>query len=152
MLDRLRSLLSGPEPEAPSLSVDEARVAIAAILVEAAHADGHYEVAERDTIDRVLAQRFDLSPESAASVRREGEVLQAEAPDLVRFTRAIKDAVPHDDRYGVIEALWEVVYADGLREAHESALMRRLAGLLYVPDRDVGIARRRVAERLGVSD
>lgn len=152
MLDRLRSLLSGPVSAPQPLSAAEAQVAVAAILVEAANADGLYEVSEREMIDRVLARRFGLPPAAAAELRREGEALQAEAPDLVRFTRAIKDAVPHDDRYGVIEALWEVIYADGMREAHESALMRKLAGLLYVPDRDVGIARRRVAKRLGVSD
>ena len=149
MLHHLRKLLEGPEAAAEPLTEEYAQVAVAAILVEAARADAHYEVAERNMIDRVLARRFGLSPDRAAEVRREGEELQAEAADIVRFTRAIKNSVPHDERYGVFEALWEVIYADGMRETHESALMRRLSGLLYVPDRDVGIARRRVAERLG---
>ena len=154
MFDKLRDLLNGPEPQSADnrevLTAEEARVALAAIMIEAAHADGLYECSERDTIDRVLAARYGISSVEAADIRHQGERFQAEAADVVRFTRAIKQAVPHEDRVAVVEALWEVVYADGEREAHESALMRKVAGLLYVPDREVGLARRRVANRLGI--
>jgi len=47
-----------------------------------------------------------------------------------------------------MEMLWEVVYADEIVEAHETQLMRRVAGLIYVDDRDSGIARSRVRARL----
>ena len=152
MLHHLRQLLQGPEAAPETLDETDAQVAVAAILVEAARADGHYEVSERNTIDRVLTRRFGIGERAAAEARPEGEALQAEASDIVRFTRAIKATVPHDERVGVVEALWEVIYADGMREAHESALMRRLAGLLYVEDREIGLARQRVAERLGHED
>ena len=68
----------------------------------------------------------------------------------MRFTRVVKNAVPHEERIGVIEAVWEVVYADGVREMHESALIRQLCGLLHLEDREVGLARQRVAARLGI--
>jgi uncharacterized tellurite resistance protein B-like protein len=150
MLDRIRQLLKGDDSPEP-LGHDAARVAIAALLVEAARADGVYDDGERAMIDRVLARRFGIGAGEAAGVRAAGEEAQAGAADLVRFTRAVKDSVPHEDRYGVIEAVWEVIYADGVSDASESALVRKLAGLLYVPDRDAGIARREVAERLGLN-
>jgi uncharacterized tellurite resistance protein B-like protein len=40
--------------------------------------------------------------------------------------------------------LWEVAYADGNVDDYEANLVRRVAGLLYVPDRDSGAARKRV--------
>ena len=46
--------------------------------------------------------------------------------------------------------LWEVAYADGALHDYESNLMRRLAGLLHVSDRDSGEARKRAIERLGI--
>ena len=46
-----------------------------------------------------------------------------------------------------MEMLWEVVYADEVVEAHEAMLMRRIAGLIYVDDRDSGAARSRVRAR-----
>lgn len=144
MLEKLMKALSG-ESEDRDEATDAGRVAIAALLVEAARADDHYVDDERRMIDRVLAGRFELSPAEAAALRARGEAAQAEAVDLVRFTRAIKDAVAYEDRVGVIEALWRVILADDEIGHEESALVRRLAGLLYVSDPDAGLARQRVA-------
>jgi uncharacterized tellurite resistance protein B-like protein len=144
-LERLIAALTGEEGhgEAP---VEAGRVAIAAILVEAGRSDDTYLEPERATIDRVLAERFGLSPAEAAALRLRGEEAQAQAVDLVRFTRVIKDAVPHEDRVAVIVAVWRVIYADGALDADEDSLVRRLSGLLYVSDVDAGIARHRVSQ------
>jgi len=48
--------------------------------------------------------------------------------------------------------LWEVAYADGQLHDYESNLVRRIAGLLYVPDHESGTARRRAMAKLGLSD
>jgi len=45
---------------------------------------------------------------------------------------------------------WEVAYADGELHDFEANLLRRLAGLLYIEDRDSGMARKRVLDRLGL--
>jgi len=55
-------------------------------------------------------------------------------------------------RIEVIEMLWEVAYADGVLDPHEDAMIRKVAGLLYVADFDRGAARRRVRERLGLGN
>ena len=43
------------------------------------------------------------------------------------------------------------MYADGKVHDYEASLIRRVAGLLQVEDRDAGEARRRVSERRGPS-
>ena len=144
MLKNLLNMLSGAEPSEPDDKVHAGRVAIAAILAEAAMADGVYAPEEQQKIGRILAQRFDLSESEAAALRAEGQAAQSEAMDLVKFTRVVKDAVPFEERVSVIEAVWRVIYADGDRDYEESALVRKLCGLLYVPDRDAGLARQRV--------
>jgi uncharacterized tellurite resistance protein B-like protein len=48
-----------------------------------------------------------------------------------------------------MEMLWDVAYADDHLHHLESSLMRRLAGLLHVDDRDSGEARKRVLARRG---
>ena len=48
----------------------------------------------------------------------------------------------------MIEMLWEVALADGDIHHYESNLVRRVAGLLYVPDPESGAARKRVLQRL----
>ncbi len=70
----------------------------------------------------------------------------------MRFTRVVKDSFSHAERVELIEMIWEVVYADGERHDYEDSLMRRIAGLIYVSDRERGEARRRALARLGVAD
>lgn len=145
MLDALIKRLLRPAEEAPADHQEAERIAIAAILVEAARADGVYLDSEREMIDQILADRYGLEPAAAAALRTAGEAEHDEAMDIVRFTRVLKDTIPFEDRVEVIEAVWRVIYADNDRESHEANLVRRLCGLLYVPDRDAGLARQRVA-------
>ena len=137
-------LLRLAAPSAP-LPEPDARLALAALLVRIARADNQYAAAEVAQIDRVLRTRYGLDAPAAAALRGEAEALEAEAPDTVRFTRAIKEAVPYDDRLGVIGAMWSVVLADGGRGDEENALMRLAASLLGVSDRDSALARQQVA-------
>lgn len=135
--------LTGPDP-AP-LGQADARLALTALLVRIARSDNDYAAAEIDRIDRIIARRYGLSPFEATALRRKAEALESEAPDTVRFTRAIKDAVPYEDRRAVVEAAWSVVLADGRRAQEEDALMRMVASLLGVNDRDSALARQRAA-------
>jgi uncharacterized tellurite resistance protein B-like protein len=63
--------------------------------------------------------------------------------ELSRFIRRIRDGFDHDERVEMVEMLWRVVYADGVVHDHEANLLRRVAGLLYVSDRESGEARKR---------
>lgn len=138
LLNRL--IQSEPEP----LPDPDARLALTALLVRIARSDGSYAADEIARIDKIVTTRYGLSAFEAAKLRSDAETLESEAPDTVRFTRAIKDAVPYDARLGVIEALWSVVLADGVRDKNEDALLRLVAPLLGVSDVDSAMARRRI--------
>lgn len=120
-------------------------MAMAALLVEAARADGHYDPTERATIDRMLAALLGTNAHQAQALRTAAEPLQAKAPDTVRFTRVVKFALDYDQRVALIEALWHVVLSDDHRDPHENALMRRLPPLLGVDDHDSARARQRAS-------
>ena len=144
MFGELLRRLTAPEPT--PLDNGDARLALAALLVRIARSDGDYAQSEIDRIGQVLANRYDLSEAEAADLRANAETLEAEAPDTVRFTRAIKEAVPFDDRIEVISSLWEIVLADGERDSEESSLLRMIAPMLGVNDRDSNLARQRVSQ------
>ena len=143
MFANLLKTLLGPEPK--DLTPSDARLAIAALLVRVARSDNDYAAAEIKKIDRVLATRYDLAPAQSVELRKQGEELEKEAPDTVRFTRAIKNAVLYADRLSVIEALWQIALADGERDFQEDALLRLAANLLGVSDVESASARRRIA-------
>lgn len=142
--DLLRRL-TAPVPS--RLPDPEARLALAALLVRIARSDGSYSGAEVARIGRVLGSRYRLSEAEALTLRHQAETLETEAPDTVRFTRAIKDAVPYEDREAVIEALWQVALADGRRDADEDAMLRLVANLLGVSDQASAMARQRIEAR-----
>ncbi len=144
MFDRLLKSLFAPEPTV--LADDDARLALSALLVRLARSDNDYAAAEIDRIDQILAARYHLSAEEAAALRAEAEAFEAEAPDTVRFTRAIKEAVPYEERTRVVESAWSVVLADGTRADEEDALMRLVASLLGVSDIDSNVARQKAAK------
>lgn len=139
--DFLKGLIA-PDP-APLVDAD-ARLALTALLVRVARSDNEYTGSEARQIEQIATDRYGLDSASAENLRKDAEVLETEAPDTVRFTRAIKDAVPYEERLGVIEALWKVVLADGARSDEENALLRLVANLLGVTDTDSAMARQRV--------
>ena len=98
--------------------------------------------AESARIDRILCKRHGISEAAAADLRREAEGLETAAPDTVQFTRAVKAAVPYEEREAVVEALWRVAVEDGV-SADEHGLLRLVANLLGVADQDSALARQR---------
>lgn len=139
--DLLRRL-TAPEPE--KLPDPDARLALGALMVRIARSDGDYAPVEIAQIDRRLMSRYKMGPAQAAALRAQCEELEAEAPDTVRFTRAIKDAVGHEDRLSVVEDMWAVVMADGVRDEAEDSLMRMVVSLLGISDQDSHAARLRI--------
>jgi uncharacterized tellurite resistance protein B-like protein len=132
------------QPEPDPLDDGDARLALTALLVRVARSDGDYAASEIIRITRIIEARYALSHAEAETLRMDAESLESEAPDTVRFTRAIKDAVPYEERVAVIEALWQVALADGERESHEDSLLRLVSNFLGISDRDSALARQRV--------
>lgn len=152
MFRNLLSRLFTDDPQSPPLASADAEVAVVALLVRLARSDDHYSTVEQSRIDRILARRCGLNAKEAAARRAAAEMIEAEAPDTVRFTRVVKDRISLDDRLGIIGAMWEVAYADNERNADEESLIRLVTGLLGVNDRDSAVSRQQVLSQMGLSD
>ncbi len=144
-MDRLES--GGAPAAAPK---DELATAVAVLLARAAVLDGTMDVQERAIIADRLADRFSVARDVVDRVMDEAAQAADEMVDMYGFTRTVKDRLDEDGRVDLMEALWEVVYADGELHEYEAQLMRRLAGLLYVSDRQSGEARKRALDKLGL--
>ena len=145
MIADLIRRITAPAPT--RLTSGDSRLALVALLVRIARSDGDYALSEIERIDRICEKRCGLSPAQARELRAQAEEVEADAPDTVRFTRAIKDAVPIEERIGVVEAMWEIVLIDGIRDAEEEAIVRLASHFLGVNDRDCALARQRVEAR-----
>lgn len=152
MFRNLLTRLFAEQPDRASVDTDDAEVALAALLVRVARSDDRYHQVEQRRIEQVLARRRGLTPKQAAEQRAAAEMIEAEAPDTVRFTRIIKDRIALEDRFGVIAAMWEVAYADEDRATDEESVIRLVAGLLGINDRDSALARQQVLQQSGRGD
>lgn len=137
-----------PEGGAGRHSVDERHLAAAALLVHAACVDAEFDETERALILDLVRRRLGLGEEEARELLSAAETAVGDSVQLLGFTRAVKDGFSYEERVELIEMLWQVVHSDGRLDDCEAQLMRRIGGLVYVTDRDRGLARKRVLERL----
>jgi len=149
MIDRMLDFLTGRRTPALAHRPDELELAVAALLIEAARMDDAFDAAERATIERVLTERFDLTPDALHALMEAAEAAVRQSTQFFPFTRQIVQRISPEDRAHILEMMWEVAYADGVLDPHEDALLRRIAGLIHVPDRERGLARQRALEKLG---
>jgi len=148
---RLSSLLTEDAPKADTgAGANDLQLAVGALLVVAATRDDMFDAAEEIAIERILRERFDLSEDETKNLLASATGKAAESLEMFGFVRRILRESDEAERIKIIEMLWEVAYADGVLDPHEDALVRRVAGLIYVSDRDRGAARRRVREKLGL--
>lgn len=151
MLDKIKAFLTGLDEPPASGRFDELQIAVVALLVRAAStADSRFDERERETIARIAAEYFNLAPDEVRQLVAIAANDEEKTLDLHRWTQAIKKNYGEDERITLIEKMWEVVYADGILDDYEANLLRRVAGLIYVPDRESGQARLRVMARLGL--
>ena len=151
MIDRLKALLQGrdgrPAHGDDGHDDEELRLAAAALLVEAALGDGDFDAREREVIEARLGAHFGLSEAETAALVVSAERAVAAGRELLPYTRVIKRRFDERERIRLLEMLWEVVYADDRAHDYEASLLRRIAGLIYVSDRESGAARKRVLAR-----
>ncbi len=141
MFGFLRRLFSAGRRPARSVDPHEAA---AALLVEAALADGVYANMESDMIALILLESFGFDAARADALLQRGETLAEAAVGAHAFTKQVK-SLPLTQRIALIEGLYRVALADGDRCPYEDAFVRHVASLLHIDD----VARagaRRVAE------
>lgn len=148
MFEALLRLLTGDDDRRSIAERGDPAFALAVLLIEVARMDDRIDSRERRIIEGVLARRFGFERTEAARLIRAAEEGASEATDLYAFTQVVVRNFSEAERAGVIEMLWEVAYSDGGLTGDEDMLIRRIAGLIYVSDRERGEARQRALQRL----
>jgi uncharacterized tellurite resistance protein B-like protein len=150
MIDSILGWLTGVPSDGAAAPRDELQLALAALLVEAAHSHDHFDDRERAVVAQLLERRFKLSHADALALLSAGEREADRSAELFHLTRIVNERLAFEQRVELVEMLWEVAYADGVLDQYEDSLLRRVGGLIYVPDRERGMARQRVLSRLGL--
>ena len=132
-MNRLIAYLTGSRPAADRpLPKVTPHTALGALLVRVAKADDQFVLEELAQIDRILGERFGLTPLEAARMRADCERLERAMADTGDFARLVRDAVEYEDRLAIVEYLWRVVLADGVSRAAEEQMVHLVEHLLGV--------------------
>ncbi|QUS55369.1 TerB family tellurite resistance protein [Pseudovibrio brasiliensis] len=150
MLDALKKFfkdLSNEQEKAGRFSEDDERLAVAALMFHIIAVDGEIEQQELDQLKRVLQQQYELNEADTKELMELAKVRDEEAVDLYGFTSVLKRKLEPEQRLKVIEALWEMVFADGSVHEFEDNTIWRVAELLGVSSRDRMQLKQKVAQR-----
>ncbi|WP_299925858.1 TerB family tellurite resistance protein [uncultured Pelagimonas sp.] len=141
MLEQLTSFFQRKHvPEAP-LPKPDAKLALGTLLVRVAMADKAYLFEEIEQIDRILSKAYDLNPIEAAKMRATCEKIAFSIENDSEMAQLIRDNVEYDHRREKVEALWQVVIADGISDERETALVDLIEKVLGVNAEDSEAAR-----------
>ncbi len=146
MLDAIRSFISRritPVPEGPAASGPPGiQLAACALLLELAHADGEFSVAEQRHIERALIRHFGLDADTAEELMGLAAAERHRSIDHFQFTRLIAEQYDLGQKMVLAEVMWGVILADGYLADHEAHLVRKMAHLLNLQPGYLAEARR----------
>lgn len=119
--------------DASGLSSDQKHLAFAALLVEVAMADHHFNDAEHQSLIVAIERKFNLPHSTILELVDAARHETSNSTAVQPFTQLIHHHCSYQEKFELIKAMWEVAYADGHLDKYEDYTIRKLAELLYIP-------------------
>ncbi|PLY00508.1 MAG: hypothetical protein C0622_08645 [Desulfuromonas sp.] len=144
MLKKLLQVFSAQDAETTG-DVDPIPLAAAVLLLEVAYSDGEFHPSEQALLGTLLQQHFDVAADAVDELLEVAEATRKNSHDLHQFTREINKNFTQPQKERIIEAVWQLVYADGRLDHYEEALMRQLGTLIGLSHRQLIDAKLKVS-------
>ena len=114
-------------------------IKIVSLLVHAAKIDENYTNKERELISNFINNfsKEDKQNIKSSEILDEAEKYEKDSNHILEFTREIKK-MDLKIKTLVLKTLWQIVLSDDKSGVFESNLIRRVCGLLYIPDKISG--------------
>ena len=114
-------------------------IKIVSLLVHAAKIDENYTNKERELIINFINNfsKEDKRNIKSSEILEEAETYEKDSNHILEFTREIKK-MDLKIKTLVLKTLWQIVLSDDKSGIFESNLIRRVCGLLYIPDKISG--------------
>ena len=120
-------------------------ILVASLLIHAAKMDQNYSVDEKNIINKALMKLFPvIKKEQIEEIVLLAEEKEKISNQIIEYTRELKK-YKVDFRLKIIEILWKIIYSDEKADMYETNLMRRLTGLLYLSDKEVGEIKKKIS-------
>ena len=117
---------------------DESQLAATSLMILAAKYDGEFDEVEKTEILKMIRDFYSFDKDKIDRIFETALSLTEKANDIHQFTSELNKSLDDDEKLSIIKMLWKIVIADGRIDDYENALIRKISGLLYVDDVQVG--------------
>lgn len=144
LLDQISRELAPDAPTSPGEHT--LHLATAVLLVEVMRAEPTMADSERDAVLRALRVKFALAEDELQRLLELAHDTARTAYDYQRFTGQMNEHFTQEQKVRVVEAMWQVAYADAHLDVHENHVISKVAGLLHVTHGEYIAAKMRAKE------
>ena len=109
-------------------------IKIISLLIHAAKIDENYSEVEKKIIFNFVINFSKKPKEEVLNIIKKSEEHEESSNQILEYTRSVKKMDLKLKTF-VIETLWKIILSDNKSGQYESNLMRRICGLLYLPDK-----------------
>lgn len=135
MLSKLKAIFQAEATSTGTAPLSEAqkRLACAALMVEVAVIDGHFDVREMAALKQILKDRFTLEPADLDELVQEAKSETADSTSMFQFTRLINSHCSAEEKFDLIAAMWRIAWSDNDIDKYEEFIIRKSADLIHLP-------------------
>lgn len=123
------------ESDAESIE-HQLNLAAAILLIEMAVQDDHAHELEVSAVKKALKNQLKLSEDEIHELYVLADEEKHQATDYHQFTKLIAKHYTQPQKIKLIEALWQVAFADNVLDKYEEHMVRRISDLIYVSHKD----------------
>ena len=143
MFDKLKSIFD-KKIEEESEQFDTIQIAISTLMIQTAVYDGIFDEQEKSKILELIKKYFNFNEEQKLDLFKIAIKVNDDSNDMQQFTRVLNDNLSEEEKLNIIEMLWKIIISDGRIDDYENALIRKISGLLYISDKDVGQIKKKI--------
>ena len=106
------------------------------LLIHAAKIDENYTEKEKSLIMNFIevSSKKELDKKDIFKLMNDAETHEKGSNQILEYTQEVKK-MDLETKKLVLEFLWKIILSDEKSDVYESTLMRRICGLLYLPDK-----------------
>ena len=121
------------------LNLDEKNIDLIkmiSLLIHAAKIDENYTEKEKSLIMNFIemSSKKKLDKKEIFKLMNDAETHEKNSNQILEYTQEVKKMDLNTKKL-VLEFLWKIILSDKKSDVYESTLMRRICGLLYLPDK-----------------